>query len=304
MTTKEPSHHLEAAQQPIEKKPLEAQRLEPASSSKALIGHNPLNSSKLDQKHLFKLQLQAIGIKTAPFMTWHPAQGNFDPSQNERFAATFRDYKGAFLVKPVSGRASLHIHYVQTAAGLPEALLNIHQITHDTALIETYLSGREFCIAVGGYITHAKQTFFRHQKPFTFSAIERILEPDELIFSSMDQKPITTERSRLLGDQEPELKQALVNIAQRIYQDFCLNTLVRIDLRADENGILHVLEANPKPDLKRPTQNLTSLVVQGLDEYGMTYEDLILSLLSDRLDYLLTYHHKIIQHIVEMLQHC
>ena len=117
----------------------------------------------------------------------------------------------------------------------------------------------------------------------------------------MDKKAITTERIRLLNDEEQELKQNLIAIAQKIYQDFHLNTLVRVDLRHDENGVLHVLEANPKPDLKRPTDNITSLVVQGLNEYGMTYEDIILSLLSDRLDYLLTYHRTNIRHIDEMI---
>ena len=265
------------------------------------IGHNPLNSSKLDQKNLFKLQLQALGIQTAPFMTWHPAHGDFKPLQSERFSEVFRDYDGAFLVKPVSGRASLNIHYVQTVEGLSEAIANIHRITHDTALIETYLPGREFCVAVCGYVIYANQTFSRLKHPFTFSVIERVLEPGEFIFTSMDKKPITEQRSHLLDDQEPELKQELMQIAQRIYQDFCLNTLVRIDLRADQNGVLHVLEANPKPDLKRPDQHTTSLVVQGLPEYGMTYEDLILSLLSDRLDYLLTHHRQIIPHIVDMI---
>jgi D-alanine-D-alanine ligase len=265
------------------------------------IGHNPLNSSKLDQKHIFKLELQALGIKTAPFMTWHPAQGLFNPYLNERFAETFRNYSGSFLVKPVSGRASLNIHYVETLDGLSEAVASIHRVTHDTALIETYLSGREFCVAVCGCIIHANQNFSRQAKPFAFSTIERILEPGEYIFTSMDKKAITAERVRLLDDKELELKQNLIEIAQKVYRDFYLSTLVRIDLRTDENGILHVLEANPKPDLKRPNKSMTSLVVQGLQEHGMNYEDLILSLFCDRLDYLFTHNRRIIQHIVEMI---
>ncbi|MCL1494879.1 MAG: hypothetical protein M1G31_29665 [Pseudanabaena sp. Salubria-1] len=265
------------------------------------IGHNPLNSSKLDQKHIFKLELQALGIKTAPFITWHPAQGIFNPHLDERFARTFQEYSGPFIVKPVSGRASLNIHYVETIDGLSEAVTNLHKITHDTALIETYCSGREFCVSVCGYITHGNQTFYRQNKPFAFSTIERFLEHGEYIFTSMDKKAITIEGIRLLNDEEQELKQNLIAIAQKIYQDFHLNTLVRIDLRHDENGVLHVLEANPKPDLKQPTDNITSLVVQGLNEYGMTYEDIILSLLSDRLDYLLTYHRANIKHIDEMI---
>jgi D-alanine-D-alanine ligase len=80
-----------------------------------------------------------------------------------------------------------------------------------------------------------------------------------------------------------------------------LNSLVRIDVRSDANGELYVLEANPKPDLKRPTENVTSLVALGLAEYGMSYNDLIFSLLADRLDYLLTQHIGIIPHIAALL---
>jgi D-alanine-D-alanine ligase len=265
------------------------------------VGHNPLNSSKLDQKHIFKLELQSLGIKTAPFITWHPAQGIFNPHLDKHFARNFQEYRGPFIVKPVSGRASLNIHYVETIDGLSAAVENISKVTHDTALIETYFSGREFCVSVCGHITHANNTFYRQSKPFAFSTFERLLKPGEYIFTSMDKKAITTERIRLLNDKEQELKQDLIAIAQRIYQSFHLNTLIRIDLRTDENGILYVLEANPKPDLKKPTNTVTSLVVQGLSEYGMTYEDIVLSLFSDRLQYLLTHHRTIIKHIDELI---
>lgn len=265
------------------------------------VGHDPLNSSTLDNKHAFKRELQALGIQTAPFMTWHPCQGTFKPHRNSRFAATFGNYFGPFIVKPVSGRASLNIYVVERVEDLPNAVAQVHGITHNTALIETYLPGREFCVSVCGYVQYAERHFYKNSRPFVFSLLERLLTEDERIFTSMDKKAITVNRIRLLGDEEPKLKQRLVELGQKIYWDFGLKTLVRIDVRADANGELYVLEANPKPDLKRPTENVTSLVVQGLQEYGMSYEDLILSLLCDRLDYLLTYHRQIIPHIVELL---
>ncbi|MEB3829980.1 D-alanine--D-alanine ligase family protein [Phormidium sp. CCY1219] len=265
------------------------------------VGHNPLNSSTLDNKHAFKRELQALGIKTAPFMTWHPSQDLGDRRLQERLTQTFGDYRGPFLVKPISGRASLNIHVVDTVEAIAPAVQQVHRVTHNTALIETYLPGREFCVSVCGYVTHKKGEFHKNPQPFAFSTIERVLEKDERIFTSMDKKAITVNRMRLVGNDDGELKQELIELARRIYWDFSLNTLVRIDIRADENGVLHVLEANPKPDLKRPTENVTSLVVQGLGEYQMSYEDLILSLIGDRLDYLFTHHLHIIPHIVALL---
>jgi D-alanine-D-alanine ligase len=265
------------------------------------VGHNPLNSSTLDNKHAFKRELQSVGVKTAPFMTWHPSQGILQPNLHQRFAIAFGEYQGPFIVKPVSGRASLHVHFVDKIEGLSQAISEVHRATHNTALIEKYLPGREFCVAVCGYVNYAKCSFYKHTKPFAFSTIERVLEPEERIFTSMDQKAITADRGRLIGSEEPELKQELIELARKIYWEFSLKSLVRIDVRSDADGSLYVLEANPKPDLKHPGENVTSLVALGLAEYGMSYNDLIFSLLADRLDYLLTQHIEIIPHIVDLL---
>jgi D-alanine-D-alanine ligase len=265
------------------------------------IGHNPLNSSILDNKHAFKRELQGLGFSTSPFMIWHPAQGKFEPSRNQRFKQIFEHHQGAFVVKPVSGRASLHVHVVENAEQLTAAVAQIHQNTHNTALIEQYLAGREFCISVCGYVIYQQGELIKRAKPFTFSIFERVLEPDEQIFTSMDKRAITANRIRLLSDSEAMLKQQLIDLAQQIYWDFNLNTLIRLDLRCSSDGNLYILEANPKPDLKRPTADVTSLVAQGLSEHRMSYEDLIYSLISDRLDYLFTYHHQIIAHITELL---
>lgn len=265
------------------------------------VGHNPLNSSTLDNKHAFKRELQSVGIQTAPFVTWHPSQGIIQPNLQQRFAIAFGEYRGPFVVKPVSGRASLHVHFVENIEGLSQAVSEVHRATHNTALIEKYLPGREFCVAVCGYVTYANGSFSKNTKPFAFSTVERVLEADERIFTSMDKKAITADRGRLMGSEEPELKQELIDLARKIYWEFSLNSLVRIDVRSDTGGELYVLEANPKPDLKCPGENVTSLVALGLAEYGMSYNDLILSLLADRLDYLLTQHGGIIPHIVDLL---
>jgi D-alanine-D-alanine ligase len=265
------------------------------------VGHNPLNSSTLDNKHAFKRELQSVGVKTAPFMTWHPSQGILQPNLHQRFSIAFGEYQGPFVVKPVSGRASLHVHFVDKIEGLSQAISEVHRATHNTALIEKYLPGKEYCVAVCGYVNYAKGSFYKHTKPFAFSTIERVLEPEERIFTSMDQKAITPDRGRLIGSEEPELKQELIELARKIYWEFSLKSLVRIDVRSDADGSLYVLEANPKPDLKHPGENVTSLVALGLAEYGMSYNDLIFSLLADRLDYLLTQHIEIIPHIVDLL---
>ena len=265
------------------------------------IGHNPLHAAMLDNKDTFKRMLQAQGIKTAPFVVWHPAQGDLETGPGTPFAHTFRDHFGPFVIKPVSGRGSLHISVAEFADQVPNAARNIYRETHNDVMIEAYLPGREFCVAVCGPVIGTNNHFVNANKPFAFSTVERVLEDYELIFTSMDKKAITQDRIRVINEQEQGLKEDLLQLARRVYQEFNLNHLIRLDIRADAQGELHILEANPKPDLKRNTGNTGSLISLGLSEYSLQYDDLILSMLADRLHYLMAYNPGAIAHIIEML---
>ena len=90
------------------------------------VGHDPLNATTLDNKHAFKREAICAGLKTAPFCTWHMARGAFRPEINSRFQLAFGDYQGPFIVKPVSGRASLNVHFVEDRSCLPEAVSYTH----------------------------------------------------------------------------------------------------------------------------------------------------------------------------------
>ncbi len=81
------------------------------------VGHDPLAATTLDNKHAFKREATCAGLPTSPFTTWHMERGPFCPAANSRFHRAFGDYPGPFVVKPVSGRASLHVHVVEDAAG-------------------------------------------------------------------------------------------------------------------------------------------------------------------------------------------
>ncbi len=262
------------------------------------VGHNPLNSSILDEKDVFKRHLQTMGIRTSPFVTWLPAHAR---SLTWRMEKAFGSHRGPFIVKPVSGRASLHVHHVERLEDVAARAEQVYAVTRKGVLIEKYLSGREFCVAVCGGVTRRHGCFHQSEQPFAFSTLERHFEPGEAIFTSMDRKAIRADRASLLSSNEASLRFELMDLARQIYREFDLKSIVRIDIRADENGQLHVLEANPKPDLKRPVEGRTSLVSMGLKEYGMDYKDLIFGLLADRVNDLLTYHPAKIEHILSLV---
>ena len=252
------------------------------------VGHNPLTAGILDNKHTFKRQLNAIGIPTAAFMTWHLSQGPFSASTSTRFKQSFDGYSGPFVVKPVCGRASQNISVIDDASDLAEAVKAVYQATENHVLIEEFLPGREFTAAVCGQIVARERKLTRTTRPFVFSVVERVLSHDERIFTSMDVSPITMNRLQILGpDSDSAICERIADMARTIFEELDLDTLIRLDLRLDADGELNVLEVNPKPDIKKPTGQATSIVCCGLQQCGMDYDDLILSLFADRIDRLL-----------------
>jgi D-alanine-D-alanine ligase len=253
------------------------------------VGHDPMSAAMLDNKHVFKRQVRASGLPTADFTIWHPSHCAAEPTLDPQFLAAFGDdARGPFIVKPVSGRASLHVNYVEDASELRAYCEKVFDITKNQILIERYLPGREFCIAVAGRVISRGRELERLDEPFAFAPIERVLESDERIFTSMDLKPITGKRARVLDPvADAEIITRLNAVGRAVYQRLSLESLVRLDVRMDANGELKILEANPKPDLKAPTDAVTSLICLGLVNEGMDYDDLIFSLLADRIDVLL-----------------
>lgn len=247
------------------------------------IGHDPLTAAVLDNKFVFKRQLMAIGIPTSPFIVWHPASAPMDPQRHRQFSRAFAGWDSGFVVKPVTGRASLHVHYVERAADLAGVAAEVFDVTQNDVLIEAYLPGREYCIAVAGPVVARGGRLKQLPGPFTFAGVERILGSDERVFTSMDVAPITNERLRVLDPVADAFAlDALDELAATLYTEMPLRTLVRLDVRADRHGKLFVLEANPKPDLKAPDSKATSLIGAGLDRFGMSYDDLILSIFANR----------------------
>lgn len=250
------------------------------------VGHDPLTAATLDNKHAFKWVLRSLGIATAPSVIWDPSR----PSQLDDFVDRARETlgDGPYVVKPVTGRASLHVHFVETPDELRETARSVYELTENLVLVEGFLPGREYCVTVCGRTMALDGQLHEHRQPFTFSVVERTLTSTERVFTSMDKRPINAERFRLL---EPKRDLAQVSqlsaMARKIYDELSLQSIIRLDVRADADERLHVLEVNPKPDLRAPAESVTSLACAGLSQIGMSYDDLILSLLADRLNFLI-----------------
>ena len=262
------------------------------------VGHNPLSAATMDNKNVMKRDLMLAGVPTAPFVVWQPGRGSLMPDSDVRLKNAFSTYEGPFIVKPISGRASRYVVAVDHISSLAAAAEDVYTATKNPILIEKYLSGREFCVAVCGEVIAKQGCLSRLGHPFSFAIVERVLDPGERVFTSMDQRPITTDRVRCLSStNETKLYRQLVDIGRQVYNEFDIETLIRLDVRADDQGNLFVLEANPKPDLAAPIENRTSIVCAGLEQEGMSYDDLILSLIADRIDVLFSRRRAMVTHL-------
>ncbi|CED57637.1 D-alanine--D-alanine ligase family protein [Aliivibrio wodanis] len=248
------------------------------------VGHSPMVAGILDNKHLFKHEIQAAGLPTAPFITVGVEEDFLSERNQYELDLICKRFSDGFIVKPVSGRASIHVYPVFERSELQAVVEKVHQATNNTVMIEPFLGGREFVVAVAGECIIKQGEFTRLPAPLAFSITERILEEDEAIFTSMDIKPIT--QDRLIAVTEEPLRSELAKIGQKIFNQFGLQTLVRVDVRMDNENNLYVLETNPKPDLKRPKGDKVSLVCHDLDRENMSYTDLIQSLVFNRLSFL------------------
>jgi len=264
------------------------------------VGHNPQNAAILDNKHIFKYMLNAFGLPTAPFVAWsrEPLSGNRTRDERE-LETVFPNYAGPFIVKPTSGRASLNVNVAKDKDELFSLVDHVADLTQNMVLVEKYLPGREYCAAVKGPVIKQDGHLVSTKRPYAFSFVERVFEPGELIFTSMDKRPINDDRAHLCTD--PVVRKRLAELSTEVYTRFGLETLVRIDFREDEQGEIKVIEANPKPDLKKPAPGVSSLICIGLSESGMEYNDLIASILADRLDYLFAHRRASVEHIFALL---
>ena len=247
------------------------------------VGHRPTVAALLDDKPCFKQWLQGIGVPTAPFATWHPSTA-FSPSKG-RLQELAEVSGGPLIVKPASGRASHHVHWIQSADQAPEAVRWVYGQTRDRVLIEPFLPGRELCITVAPPILRRENGFQMTSRPRFLAPIERLFGQEEKIFTSMDLRPIGKGRVQALNrsDHAADL-QWLESVGEKIFTELQLSSLIRMDVREDRQGNLMVLEANPKPDLAVSKANGEgSLIALGLKAQGESYDELIACLLAYRL---------------------
>jgi D-alanine-D-alanine ligase len=180
------------------------------------------------------------------------------------------------FVKSQVEEASLGISQasvVHTDEELQERVRFMHERYRTDVIVEEYIDGRELYV---GLLGDERLT---------------VLPVWELVFEKMpdDVPHIATRKvkwdpkyqkkhgiiSREAQGLSPEMKQKIQSVCKRTYRALGLSGYARIDLRLKENGEIHVIEANPNPEIAYGEDFADSA-----KKYGLSYEELIQKILS------------------------
>ena len=220
-------------------------------------------SNALDKSRTSRL-LRQSGIPTPDFIVCDSPQ------------ITLNGLHFPLIVKPLWEGSSKGIpdnSVVDNRLALDEAIQRIRERYHQPAMVESYLEGREFTLALLGNGSDL-----------------RVLPIVEIDFAALpaNAHPIYSFEAKWVWDtpQSPlklfvcpakvseDLRHRLESIAKQTFQVLGCRDWCRIDVRLDCSGEPRVLEANPLPGiLPRPEQN--SCFPKAARASGLSYEDLI-----------------------------
>jgi D-alanine-D-alanine ligase len=229
------------------------------------LGSDPLTLAVCLDKARAKEILAHYGVATAPFVVID-AMDEFDDAR-VRFPS---------IVKPLHEGSSKGIYnscVVRTPAELEREVRTVLTTYHEPALVEEFLPGREFTVAMLG----------------NGDAV-RVLPIVEIRFDALPagMNPIYSYEAKWVWDRSdkpleifacpaplaPADADAIASLCTKAYRVLRCRDWTRVDVRMDARGRPHILELNPLPGiLPRPEDN--SCFPKAARAAGMSYQQLI-----------------------------
>jgi D-alanine-D-alanine ligase len=233
----------------------------------AFTGNDSRTLSLCLNKFKTKAVLKSCGLPTAPARLVDAPDAKLD-------------FPFPVIVKPNTEDASLGVSgesVVTDAEGLAKQVQRILDIYEQPALVEAYIEGREFNVAV-----------FEDAKP-------EALPVSEIDFSKMPegQTHILSYEAKWLPDDilytttppicpapiDDALKAKLQDAAVKAFQAVGCRDYARVDFRMDKKGRIFILEVNPNPDISLNAGYARGLAAAGI-EYKAFWKKLIVKTLA------------------------
>ncbi len=176
------------------------------------------------------------------------------------------------IVKPVaegSSKGVFRTSVVETEHELREIAREIANKYKQAALVETYLSGREFTVGLLG-----------ERRPRSLPAMEiAFVNPDNRrpVYSFEHKQDWSKElRYDTPAAVDPTLGRELERVAKGVFTALGCRDVARVDMRLDNNGRVNFMECNPLPGLMPGWSDLC-LIAQSA---GISYRSLIGEILA------------------------
>lgn len=224
-------------------------------------GCNPRGLMLAHDKALCKKILTYHKIRTPGFTVFPPGRRIQRPKR----------LKFPLLVKSSIEDASFGIaqaSVVYSDEKLHERVRFIHERVRSDALVEEYIEGREFYVGVLG--NQRLQTFPVWELLFT-----RMPEGIPKIATARVKWDLNYQKkygieTRPPNDLPESVQQEMAKLSKRIYRVLNMSGYARMDFRLAEDGSVHVLEANPNPNLSYGED-----FAESAETIGISYEDLL-----------------------------
>lgn len=184
------------------------------------------------------------------------------------------------IVKPVNEGSSKGIFSSSFVNDSSELFSEIERVTteyNQSALIEEFLPGREFTVAIIGngrdatvlpIIEIKYEDFPKDVKPLYSYEAKWILDTKDNVFDVFECPAKIDEK----------LENKIKSTALNTYQILNCKDWSRIDIRLDRNGMPNIIEINPLPGIM-PDPNENSSFPKAARAAGMDYNQMILSVL-------------------------
>jgi len=232
-------------------------------------GSDPLTLALCLDKSRAKEVLSYYGLPTAKFQLFSSPG---EPLTLERFP---------LIVKPLYEGSSKGIwsnSVVRSEEELRKGVERILSTYQQPALVEEYLEGREFTIALLGNGEETKVLpvieILVHSLP---KEIEPIYSYEAKWILDTAENPI--EIFQCPAKIDPSLKGKIEQVCLKAFRVLRCRDWCRIDLRLDASGMPHILELNPLPGVL-PNPDSHSCFPKAAFTAGITYQELICEVLQ------------------------
>ena len=164
------------------------------------------------------------------------------------------------IVKPKMEAVSFGLRVVDNETDLREAIAGITEEFQQAALVEEFIPGREFAVAMLGNGASLE----------TLPIVEIDLGGDPKAIQTLDNKMNNPRRKLCPANISEEVAERLRKLAMSSFNALGLFDFARVDFRMDAEGGLHILEINSMASL-----NPTGSFVHAAEVAGMDFTDLV-----------------------------